>query len=813
MKYGVLAACLICIPYTTAYAMLRDDTHATTPIIPDVIPQNITNKESNINLFLNVSVNSENTSDLTAVKKDNNGKLYILAKHLRALRIILDENISDTQLICLNDYKKIQFKYDESNQNLDLTVPQEMLTRFSLDLEGSNATPNQLLNLKPLNAAIINYSLYNTINDEQNVFSGSAEAFYSTRLGNFYTGVLYNGDDLNDYSHNKFVRLESKWQYINPIKIRLYTIGDFTSNTTDWGNSVRLGGAQWSSAYAQRSDIITTALPQFSGSAALPSTLDLYVNQQKVYSGIVPSGPFDIKQLPLISGNEVTLVTTDATGKQNLVKKAYYFSPKVLAKGVNQFSVDVGMPRYNYGSYSNDYDDGVLFGSGSIRYGIKQSLTLSGGMEASTDGLSNAGIGFAQNLWGLGVVNADFSLSNYKDENGYLSSIGLEGRINKDISFNTSFRKVFDNYYDLARVSKVRYENGYNKNEKDAEYNFLTSGALADELFRAGLSYNFYNGYGVYAGYNKIKSQESQYSLLSANFNANLGKNWNLYASVYKDFNDAKNYGSYIALRYTPSFKFNAITSMSRDADNTTSYRQEFNGLSGPEIGSLGWGGYVEHNERSSNNNASAYVNYRARPAYLTASYSRYSDIDQASLSATGSLVFAAGRVFAANEIGDGYAVVTNAGPKSQILNGGVNLGKTDHQGRFLISNLLPYQTHHIFLDPTYLPLQWEVPNTAQKVIVGYRQGAHIDFDAHQVISAVIKLVDKNNNPIQPGYSVTINGENTALIGYDGEVFVQGLLPKNILDVDLLDQGSCQVHFDYGSEHYSLKKLGPYVCQ
>ena len=76
MKYRVLAACLICIPYTTAYAMLRDDTHATTPIIPDIIPQNITNKESNINLFLNVSVNSENTSDLTAVKKDNNGKLY-----------------------------------------------------------------------------------------------------------------------------------------------------------------------------------------------------------------------------------------------------------------------------------------------------------------------------------------------------------------------------------------------------------------------------------------------------------------------------------------------------------------------------------------------------------------------------------------------------------------------------------------------------------------------------------------------------------------------------------------------------------------
>ncbi len=102
------------------------------------------------------------------------------------------------------------------------------------------------------------------------------------------------------------MRLESKWQYVDPEKVRIYTLGDFISNSSDWGSSVRLAGLQWSSAYTQRGDIVTSALPQFSGSAALPSTLDLYVNQQKIYSGLVPSGPFDVKQLPFISGNEVT---------------------------------------------------------------------------------------------------------------------------------------------------------------------------------------------------------------------------------------------------------------------------------------------------------------------------------------------------------------------------------------------------------------------------------------------------------------------------------------------------------------------------
>ncbi|MGM7313897.1 hypothetical protein ACOI3P_30070, partial [Acinetobacter baumannii] len=72
------------------------------------------------------------------------------------------------------------------------------------------------------------------------------------------------------------------------------------------------------------------------------------------------------------------------------------------------------------------------------------------------------------------------------------------------------------------------------------------------------------------------------------------------------------------------------------------------------------------------------YATYRARAAYLAGRYNRIGDNDQVALSATGSLVAAAGRLFAANEIGDGYAVVTNAGPQSQILNGGVNLGFTD---------------------------------------------------------------------------------------------------------------------------------------
>ncbi|HCW4078628.1 fimbrial protein [Acinetobacter baumannii] len=817
MRYIIGVLCVTYLPIHAFAESLQDRTNTIIPSVPNLIDINVSNTKNDENklskdgtrLFLNVFVNSTTSNDLIAVTKDQDEKLYIRARDLKTLRLKLDEQISDNQWVCINDLKGIQFKYLENEQSLKLNIPPDMLTGYAVDLNGQQITSPHLLKMKPLNAAILNYSLYNTITNDENVFSGSAEGIFNSAIGNFSSGVLYNGSNETSYSHEKWVRLESKWQYVDPEKVRIYTLGDFISNSPDWGSSVRLAGFQWSSAYTQRGDLVTSALPQFSGSAALPSTLDLYVNQQKIYSGLVPSGPFDIKQLPFISGNEVTLVTTDATGQQSITKQAYYFSSKILAKGINEFSVDVGVPRYNYGLFSNDYDD-ATFASGAIRYGYSNSLTLSGGVEASTDGLSNLGTGFAKNLFGFGVINADIAASQYKDENGYSALVGLEGRISKNISFNTSYRKVFDNYFDLARVSQVRY---LKDNQMTSEpQNYLSYSALADEIFRAGINYNFYAGYGVYLGYNQIKYSDNSYKLVSANLSGSLNKNWGFYTSAYKDYENQKDYGIYFALRYTPSSRVNAITSISNESGKTT-YRQEINGFSDPQIGAFGWGGYVERDQDANQNNASIYGSYRARAAYLTGRYNRIGDNDQVAVSATGSLVAAAGRVFAANEIGDGYAVVTNAGPQSQILNGGVNLGKTDKSGRFLIPSLVPYQENHIYLDPSYLPLNWSVKSTDQETVVGYRQGSLIDFGAKQVVSGLVKLVDQNNSPLLPGYTVHINGHEESIIGYDGEVFIQNLLKQNKLEVDLLDHGSCQVDFTYNGNQYSTKKLGPYVCR
>lgn len=785
---------------------------AVVPIIPSAMPikkNDISFIPSSYNqLFLLVYLNHTDTTKVTPFYQDPQGRLFIYPKDLKNLRIKLPNQTND--LISLDSLKEISYRYDEARQEIALQVPNNHLEHYAINLNDQEAIDYDALKSNALTAGILNYSIYGSNTNGNNNIAGDIEALWGSRWGNLTSGFIFNNDNSN--RSKPIVRLQSNWQYIDPKNIRSYTLGDFISNTSEWGNSVRLAGLQWSSAYTQRPDIVTAALPQLSGSAALPSSLDLFVNQQKIYSGDVPSGPFDIKSLPLISGNEVTLVTKDATGQQVQTTQHYYYSPKLLQKGINEFSVDVGIPRYNYGVESNHYDHDTLFGATSIRHGLSNTFTASANIESSTDGLKNVGAGFAKNLANRGVVNMDLALSDYKDQHGALSLIGVEGNLSDTFSINASYQRIFNNYYDLARVSNLRFDKQQDTPKNDV--NYLSYSALADEIIRAGINWNFIPRYMLSLNYNKIKYFNNDIESASINLGGSLSKRLSFYTSFFQDLYDRHNYGGYLTLQYQPKQQY-VMSASYADNSGETTYRQNIV-KSASGIGSVGWGASIAHNESDTQGavDGTAYVNYRAHPADFTAQYSHFGDNDQTIVSARGALVATAGRVFAANQIGNAYALIENAGSGSHILNGGVDLGVTDRQGRFFISDLVPYSKQHIYLDPTYLGLDWQPTHTEQIAVTGYRQGTRIDFGTHKSLSATVTILDKDHQIIAPGYSVTVNGKkDAAVVGYDGEIYVADIKPQNELTIDLLDKSNCTVNFTYQKTTSATTTLGPFLCQ
>ena len=104
-----------------------------------------------------------------------------------------------------------------------------------------------------------------------------------------------------------------------------------------------------------RPDLVTLPLPSFSGSAAVPSTVDVYVNNVRTISQDVDGGPFRLTNLPILSGQgNASIIVRDSSGRDVETTLPFLVSNKLLRGGLFDFSAEAGVPRLFYGARSND---------------------------------------------------------------------------------------------------------------------------------------------------------------------------------------------------------------------------------------------------------------------------------------------------------------------------------------------------------------------------------------------------------------------------------------------------------------------------
>ena len=152
------------------------------------------------------------------------------------------------------------------------------------------------------------------------------------------------------------VRLESTWTYDRPEKLSSYRLGDCINKSGNWGRPTRFGGIQWATHFATQPGYITFPLYALRGEAALPSTVDIYVNNNLRTRQEVPTGPFEIVNVPMVTGQgEIQLVVRDYLGRETLITQPYYVSPTLLKKGLHDFSYELGSIRQNFALESASY--------------------------------------------------------------------------------------------------------------------------------------------------------------------------------------------------------------------------------------------------------------------------------------------------------------------------------------------------------------------------------------------------------------------------------------------------------------------------
>ena len=287
----------------------------------------------------------------------------------------------------------------------------------------------------------------------QNIASGLFDLRGFSPWGVVSTGLLANaGASFNGNGNGAYsaVRLDSTYVYSDPETLRRYRLGDFITGGLGWTRPVRLGGAQINSDFSMRPDLVTFPLPSVEGSVAVPSTVDVLVNSTRLLSRQIQPGPFQIPQLPVITGaGTVAMTITDALGRQVTTTLPFYASSTLLAPGLQTYSVEFGAVRTNWGLISNDYSG--LAGSATYRRGLSSDVTIEAHGEGAA-GLAMAGGGVAVNVFNRGVVNVAAAASTGSGSNGALVSFGVQ-RIGQVFSFGASATLASHNFRDIATVN------------------------------------------------------------------------------------------------------------------------------------------------------------------------------------------------------------------------------------------------------------------------------------------------------------------------------------------------------------------------
>lgn len=735
-------------------------------------------------VYLDTSLNGNAIDGLKAFVL-RNGQIRASATVLRSLGFRVDA--ASDALIALDDIARLRYQYEQDMQRISLVAPLSDLeldaTRFTNEI-----SPN--IEVSTGTGLLLNYDIYGWYSSERyKSLSAFTELRFFSPLGVLSNTALFktaSGTQQYNGQRNS-VRLDTQWETSWPASAISLRLGDTHTAALPWSRATRIGGVQLSRNFELQPYFSTAPLPSFLGAADIPSNAELYVNGVRQFEERVPAGPFEIQTMPYISGaGNATLVLTDAMGKQRKVDLPFYNSTLLLKKGLADWSLEAGYVRQSYGLKSFDYGHDPVY-SASLRYGVSNNITAEGHAEI-TRGLSNYGMGANVRLGQLGIVSGSYATSRHAGMRGNLYGWGYQWQNNR-FHINANLKKAQSTYRDVASL--------YGSDIPESNQ-IVSTGVNLERWGQLGASYiklkyfnqpssrylNVYwskqvsNSVSVALNYNKDLTRSGSHTLFLG-VAINLDNRYSSYVSATA-FNDVN--------RYTASI-----------------YKRN----EGDE--GLSWGVQTQY-ERGS---AAFYANadYRGRYGEYSVGVQTEKGRHAGYVNTTGALVLMSGGVFASRQINDGFAVVSTNGVNDvpvQLENR--NYGTTDGNGLLIVTPLNAYQRNQISIDPAALPADVVIDKVETAVAPERRSGARVLFKVRKVRAATVVLHDRQGQPLPLGTQVVVNGDEQAIVGYDGIAYLERLQDHNRLQAKW-ETGQCQLGFDYPDSQDTIPRLGPLACK
>lgn len=590
-------------------------------------------------------------------------------------------------------------------------------------------------------------------------------------------GVLTPGGDLNHQqlyrSTGGWVRLDTRWTLDRPEHMASLRLGDSIAQPGNWGRAMRFGGVQWSTDFSLRPGFLSFPLPTLRGEASLPSTVDVFVNNSQRLQGRVQAGPFDISDLPLVTGQgEIRTVVRDLLGREQVVVQPYYISPSLLKPGLSAHSVELGWLRQDYGVASNRY--GRAAAMGTWRQGVGERFTQEWRGEWAR---RQQAVG-ASGLWlvpALGTLNLSGVLSRSDDpaaRRGALVSLGLE-RQGMDWSGGLQARRATRGFTQLGQAVQPAWSLsgsvGTTWKQWGLGLGVVQQGRLqrpvVDGLPSSGLP-------------STAQPSNAQPSGGSTLWSFNASRSLDRWGFIGLSALRVSGGGTALSVFWSLLVDDHQSVSTAWQAQRgagATQDQWQVQFQSNPPIGE-GVGYQLLH---ESAGRRQAQAQWQNNVVALNGGIARVAGQTDVRVGASGGLAWMDGSAYASRRIDGGFAVVQVSDQAGvRVTHDHQTVGRTDGRGRAFLPSLRGYQVNRVGVIADDLPMDAEIEALELQVTPAARSAALIRFPIRHTRTATFRLVDETGEALPPGTELRVlEASRTFPVGLDGKAFVTGLSP------------------------------------
>jgi outer membrane usher protein len=710
--------------------------------------------------------------------------------HLRGRTQAIDGEMH----VALASIDGVTVAFDERMLSLAIQVDPRLLPRQVLDLTDGR---KRNVYYPTDNSAFFNYNV-----DYLGGNGGHDQVVVANELGArvgdflFLTDSVYNGSS----PQRRLVRLMTSVTHDNRATLERAIAGDFVAASGDLGGSALLGGVSYSKLYSLDPYLIRYPQLGIAGLVSVPSTIDVYVDGQRINTVRVAPGEFDLRNITQsIGARGVDLVIRDAFGREQRISTTYYSTDVPLKAGLQEWSYNAGALREAFGTESDHY--GPFAFSAFHRIGITDALTL--GMRGEgRRGAYNAGPTATMVLGPFGVTSASAAFSQ-RDGRGGAAALVNYAYLGQHISAGVLLRADGRNYATLADsvIERRKYEAtaaiGYVDTCWGAVSGAYSTFTPYDGPVRKTVALNY--GRPLFDGRASFFANVADSRAKERTRNVLIGLIYNFDADYavstrYDRFGERR--GEVIQLQKTlpigEGLGYTVTLERSRIAEDTMTV-------------------------------FSPSLQYNARWGAVRADLSQQRDATGShrsyALSAAGGIAMVGDVISVGRPVTDSFGLVkVDDLPGVRVLVNNQAIGTTDASGKLFLPTLTSFYENQVSIDVASVPLDYSFPESLRIVSPGARAGALIDFHARRLsaVTGTLKIRSRGQVKVAEFYevSVAVGGKRVTFVtGRGGEYYVEDLPPGRYAARIAGAGTSCAFELSIPLTREPLTELPTVICE